>query len=357
MIILPVPYFNTPPPGSSGGVSITGSLPIAVVVTGSIQQETIVTSSRLSIDVILSGTVAYQPLKAVFDADILSSSIIAELYTGIKGSLPLGLSVVGFARNSVIASGRELNISLDLTGSGSAAYSFGTGKGSLQFELIGSGRSAVNGRVNVGGLPFNLTLLGRGVVGALATGVLNLTTFSIDSGSGYISGVGTGNLELDITLSGKSFIEAYTCLALNIKNFALTEYDLQLRGLVTFNGRQLGASSTKIFELTGDTDNGEPVDWYIKTGKIDLEKDRVNRLRYVWVSYKPSGDLLLTVNTGLTDYEYPITSYSTDDGTVKVKIGRGIKEKYVQLKLSNLTGESIFLDRLRLFTEATTKRR
>ena len=66
---------------------------------------------------------------------------------------------------------------------------------------------------------------------------------------------------------------------------------------------------------------------------------------------------MLVVDDGISEYEYDVTSYGIDDGTVRVKIGKGIKSKYVQLKLRNTSIESVVLDRMRLFTEPVVKRR
>jgi len=148
-------------------------------------------------------------------------------------------------------------------------------------------------------------------------------------------------------------------LTFNTKNFAQTEYDntYSYNSLMNFNGKLVGLKREGVYELNGDTDNGTSIDWYFKTGKIDLEEGQLKKARYVWLSYRPSGDLTLTVDDGENEYEYAVESYKQIDNAVRIKLGKGIRNRYLQLELKNVSGEKIFLDRMRLFTEPIAKKR
>ncbi|MCE5212523.1 MAG: hypothetical protein LLG40_13350 [Deltaproteobacteria bacterium] len=142
-------------------------------------------------------------------------------------------------------------------------------------------------------------------------------------------------------------------ICFNTKNSAITEYDhYDYNSLFTTpDGKTYGAKSDGIYLLSGDTDNGTSIPWRIKTGKFDLEDSFLKKARYVWLSYRPSGDLVLIVDDGSKEYEYPVESFQQIDNAVRVKIGKGIRNRYIQLELKNTSDEKMFLDHIRLFAE------
>lgn len=147
-------------------------------------------------------------------------------------------------------------------------------------------------------------------------------------------------------------------LCMNTKNFSMTEYDnYGYNSLFEFNGKIFGATSTGIHELTGDTDNNNPVLWRFKIGKIDLEKNIKTKARYIWLSYRSSGDLILTIDDGENQYEYDVESYKQIDNAVRIKIGKGLRNRFIQIELENVNGASMTFDHLRLFSDLTKKKR
>jgi hypothetical protein len=147
-------------------------------------------------------------------------------------------------------------------------------------------------------------------------------------------------------------------LVMNTRNLSMTEYDnYGYNSLFEFNDKIFGTTSTGIHELTGDTDNGSPVSWHFKIGKIDLEKNVKTKARVVWLSYRPSGDLMLTIDDGENQYEYDVESYKQIDNAVRIKIGKGLRNRFIQMELRNVNGESVIFDHLRLFSDPTKKKR
>jgi hypothetical protein len=161
-----------------------------------------------------------------------------------------------------------------------------------------------------------------------------------------------------IRINSRAVSSNIIALVMNTKNFALTEYsNYCYNGLGFFNGKMVGAKPSGIFELTGSDDNGENIEWNFKTGKLDMDTDLVKKARHAWLSYKPSGDLLLTVDDGEHEYEYNVESVKVIDNAVRVKLGKGIRNRYLQFELSNVAGETIKLDRMRIFSEVTARKR
>ena len=313
-------------------------------------------SADLAIPFGASSTVNYSAtwITATIDTDIVSSSITATLYQGAIGVLPIELTLSGAGKVAATAV-ISLLIDFSIAGTAQSGYSTGGGTLALQIGIEGAAKATYVARKSV--LDLELTLQGKARVGVLAAGALSLTNFKIDAGAAYLVPYATGDLTLDLAILGGAFFDEYACLVLNTKNFALTEYDLALKSVVCFNGKYLGASATKLYELIGDNDDNSPIDWHFETGKIDLAKENVNRLRHVWLSYRPSGDLILVVKEENSEYEYPVTAYDITDDSVRVKIGKGIKSKYVRLQLKNSGYERVFIDRLKLFVEPAAKKR
>jgi hypothetical protein len=149
----------------------------------------------------------------------------------------------------------------------------------------------------------------------------------------------------------------YEVLVLNTKNMALTNYiSYAYNSLYEFNGKHFGAKSSGIYELSGTTDNGSSISWKIKTGKLDMRENEKHspKKMYAVLSYRPSGDLTFTVIGEDEEYEYDVESYEQVDGLSRVKLGRGIRDKYLQFELKNKNGEYIFLDKMKIFSNKAT---
>ena len=234
-------------------------------------------------------------------------------------------------------------------------------KGNLDFSLpsLQFGATGIISEVSQLNIVLpKLSFYAHGVSGL--TGQLNIVLPAMDFvGTAYWTGTNT----LDIVLPALQFTahvisDDFLILVLNTKNFALTEYDnYDYNSLFNYNGKLFGAKTDGIYELTGDTDDGDIIDWEFKTGKLDLEDGLLRKARHVWLSYKPSGDLILTVDDGENEYEYAVESCKQIDNAVRIKLGKGIRNRYIQLGLRNVANEKITLDRMRLFAEPIGKKR
>ncbi|KJR40261.1 hypothetical protein MCHI_003839 [Candidatus Magnetoovum chiemensis] len=77
---------------------------------------------------------------------------------------------------------------------------------------------------------------------------------------------------ISIGLSVKSEIpKAYTTAALNIETLKTSTFDnFNFNSTASFNGKDLFAGDDGIYEIGGETDNGEKINARIKTDFIDL---------------------------------------------------------------------------------------
>jgi hypothetical protein len=203
-------------------------------------------------------------------------------------------------------------------------------------------------------------LTSSAISGTIATLAKDLAALTLSSSAHWASGASAilvlPAIELDSRV--KSITAEIITLCLNTKNKSLTEYtNYNYNSMCMFNGKPVGAKADGIYELAGDTDNGQNISWAFKTGKLDIDDKLAKKVRYAWLSYRPSGDLTLIVDDGENEYEYDVESYKDIDTGVRVKLGKGIRNKYLQLELQNKANETIFLDKLRLFAESTGRKR
>jgi len=114
------------------------------------------------------------------------------------------------------------------------------------------------------------------------------------------------------------------------------------------------ASSAGIFELGGDTDDGDPIQAFIRTGLSDFGTGKLKRFPDLYLGYVGSGDVVLKVihtsETGeKTEDWYRMAAKNA--GAVRegrIQIGRGIKTRYAQFELCNTAGAAIEFADVRL---------
>jgi hypothetical protein len=139
-------------------------------------------------------------------------------------------------------------------------------------------------------------------------------------------------LYLDVTADAAGTLT----LCMNVKNKALTVYGNYIfNSMCHFNGKNIGARSTGLYELSGDYDNGVQIEWNFRTGLLDLEIKQMKKLLQLWFGYKATGDLKLkTIYADGQEYEYDLQSYSDTEHGSRVKIGKGIRTRYLSLDVS-----------------------
>ena len=190
-----------------------------------------------------------------------------------------------------------------------------------------------------------------------ATGEMTATIpmITIDA-LGYLSCSG----ELDATipmvqLSAEMEPDTYHSMVLNIRNNALTIYNNYLfNSMCRFNGVNLGATSTKIFNLnSGTKDDGAEIDWNFRLPYLNMEIKTKKHLRLAWFSYKSNGDIIVTVvQPDGAEYEYNLKGYEITEDGVRVKFGKGIKSKYLAIDVRSKDGSTIDLDTIRILMDA-----
>ena len=182
-----------------------------------------------------------------------------------------------------------------------------------------------------------------------ASGLLSeeLPMFAMDATAYWIKraevNVTLPSLWSEIVIGGE-----ITGYCVNLDNFSFSKYTAYpYNSLASFNGKFIGFGGTGIYELSGESDDSKDIAWKLRTGQLDMLK---NRLRYVWLSGKFIDPITLIVeDPSGNQYEYEGTPYSEAEDEIRVKVGKGINSRYLIIELSGLDHFDVSIDRIRVF--------
>lgn len=154
----------------------------------------------------------------------------------------------------------------------------------------------------------------------------------------------TGHFEPDI-------VQTYRGWPVNLKNYGLTQYsNFNFNSMTRFNGEYLAAGSTGLMALTGDDDNGTPIDSRIRFGLNDLGSEQLKRLEEAFSTYRSVGDLTfrIIIDGGQT-YEYTLAATgNTGMATNRAKVGKAIESNMWCFEIENVDGAAFDLQDLTL---------
>lgn len=349
--------------GNYGDIDASLVIPISASGTIDVVQHAIIDSS-LVIPLVMRGTInspEYFYGEAVYTPfpHLTMEGIGTPSFVGVAGDIELPFFTLdASAIISTLGAGAFSLPLFALTGSGLSSI-LGTALLSLpRFTLEVENWLDVKGvaSIRLPLLSLRFSML-KGVTGSLDQDIPPLTVSAI----GFLSVTGMATIGLPLlSLLASSLPDEYLSMVMNIKNRALTLYDnYDFNSLCRFNGKHLGATKTDIFDLDlGDTDDGTLIEWNFRTGYLDLEQKFKKKIRQAWLSYKSSGDLILTViQPNGDEFEYLLEGINITETGLRVKFGKGIRSKYIALDIKGIDGSTIALDTLKLQLDQYQKRR
>lgn len=197
---------------------------------------------------------------------------------------------------------------------------------------------------------------GNGLVGMTGSLSQPIPSISIRSNSYWVGTNGSIITIPSIRISTRVTHGTAMGLALNTKNMGLTKYPtFGYNSLCVFNGNLLGANGTAVYEFSGSDDDGTVISQKIRTGKLDLQK---HYLRYLWITGKVDGNLNLAVeDIDGNRYEYVGEGITVNDNEIRIKVGKGIKSRYVTFELYNNADTQLSIDKIRVFGKPGTRKR
>lgn len=142
--------------------------------------------------------------------------------------------------------------------------------------------------------------------------------------------------------------EEYSGWVLNTTTKGVSEYrNFPFEAVAFRKGRTLLAGRGGIYEQTGDTDGGDPIEAFIRTGLSDFGLGKQKRIPDVYYAVTGTGRVVLKVVT--TDptgklVEDWYESNAMADGDYRegrFKVGRGLKTRWMQFELHNTAGGTL----------------
>ena len=119
---------------------------------------------------------------------------------------------------------------------------------------------------------------------------------------------------------------------------ATTQYlNFDYNSMVKFGTRFLCASENGLFELAGNSDNGEAITSYFEPLTTDFGISNEKKLRCFYISYESSGNLTLTVSTELGFSEtITIPASTAGQKARKVPVSRSVRGRYFTFQIKSV---------------------
>lgn len=132
-------------------------------------------------------------------------------------------------------------------------------------------------------------------------------------------------------------------LVMNTETTAVGWYDnFSFESIVSWKGRELAVGSDGIYELTGDSDDGQAIEAFVESGFTDFGVAQTKRLDNVYFGYTSDGQL--AVKTEVYESGAPPTTYlleARDAGAPRnsrAVPGKGLWGRYWRLTIVNVNG-------------------
>jgi len=144
-------------------------------------------------------------------------------------------------------------------------------------------------------------------------------------------------------------------ICLNTKINALSQYsEFDFNSTCLFNGKVLGASSSGIFEHSGDTDNGVDISSFFKYPSISFDIPKQKRVRRIYVNGYIGGDIEVTVITDKdAKTKYTVAKSVIDDVAVVIDTNYYDKGDTIGLLIGNKDGADFSISSIYMLITTT----
>jgi len=146
-------------------------------------------------------------------------------------------------------------------------------------------------------------------------------------------------------------------IRINTKLKALSQYaGYNFNSICCFNNVILGANTSGIFTVGGDSDNTVAINSFFKTFSTDFGTSKNKNVRSVNLSgvFKTIDVTTVFDNTEKTEYS-ALRDATLEQKTVDIDTNHTDAGKYVGVKVSNISGSDFSIDEIKLLVGATQK--
>jgi hypothetical protein len=160
----------------------------------------------------------------------------------------------------------------------------------------------------------------------LATGTTSIVSYYNISSMGVMSGSSVSMAQIGTMPLVDPISRVWV---VNLDTHASSQYDDY--GFVSFfndNGKSYGIAADGIYELTGTTDAGNPINALIDFGKSDYGTAQKKHVPNFYLGCGSTGLMSMQVQADNQTYTYPARSYSTYVDNHRVDVGKGLVGNY-----------------------------
>ncbi len=132
--------------------------------------------------------------------------------------------------------------------------------------------------------------------------------------------------------------------AMNLETGGVTFYEgFDFNSYAKIGGRYYGCTDDGIYQLDGDTDNGEPIRAMVSFGKQNFGTSALKRITNAYVGVSGQGRLFLKVLAEGREYTYAQRGYDEQLQVQRFDTGKGLRVNWLEFELYNADGEDFEL--------------
>lgn len=136
-----------------------------------------------------------------------------------------------------------------------------------------------------------------------------------------------------------------------------TRYDnYPFESVANIGGYLVGVSDAGIFELSGDSDDGDPINARVDYGLQRFGSGNLKRLEQIYLGIKSTGQMYVKVTAEGASYTYPLRDFSEYMQTQRVTPGKGMRATYFGFELGNTLGSDFELSSFSTLVAETARR-
>ena len=138
-------------------------------------------------------------------------------------------------------------------------------------------------------------------------------------------------------------------LDVNLKTKAATQTTRAFNSMCKFGDVYLGATSAGLFRICGYSDDGVEIPALLSTGVFDLGTERFKRIAYIYLGLESTGAMQVEVwCDGVYKITLDVPSVGASKREVYLKVPKGLRARYWQLKFKNVDGSFFVLYSVKL---------
>lgn len=162
--------------------------------------------------------------------------------------------------------------------------------------------------------------------------------------------------EIELSVGYLSPGESFTTWTMNTRSGAVSEYsDYVFNSFARVGNKYIGASDSGLYELTGDTDAGDPIVSVLKGAFLQFGGTHLSRLKEAYIAATGDEDVFVLKIETLDGATYTYQVDTRSGRNTKVHMGKGQRARYFAYTLTS-AGQDFTLDTLE-FVPITVQRR